>query len=175
MLFEEETLLIILESAQSYSKLCDYVYIISSDDFKEQNYYAIHFYPQNFLHLTGVKTTLKSIDFYEKALKGELSVSDFSCGSKGSSNESEKELYNHVKQKMKHLKHISSLFENSSVLVVQENFKKGKIPCCFASANGKFSMGFAGKSLQPMTLLNGNMLDPNQWITNVSVAKVKIK
>lgn len=49
MRFEEKVLATILESVQSYAKLCEFIYVIPSNKFRKQDYYALHFYPQNFL------------------------------------------------------------------------------------------------------------------------------
>ena len=173
--YKKKILRTILFSAELYSELCENVYIVSSPDFEKSESYVLHFHPQNFLHLTGVKTNLKPADFFFKALNKTLSENDFECGAPNSVEERERILYGHVAQKMRHLSKIPELFSKNNVLYVQEEFKKGMIPCCLATANGRFTLGFIGKELCPLTLLNGNLLDSKRLTKNVSVEIIKIK
>ena len=135
----------------------------------------LHFFPKNFLHSAGVKTSLRPIDFFSKALDKTLSEDDFECGSPHSVEERERILYGHVVQKMRHLSKIPELFSKNNVLCVQEEFKKGTIPCCLATANERFTLGFIGKELCPLTLLNGNLLDSKRLTRNISVEIIEIK
>ncbi len=173
--FKKKILKTINVSAKLYSGLCDNFYIVSSADFQKAPYYVLHFYPQNFLHLTGVKTSLTPLDFFLKAKNGELLGEDFDCGSPKSANKRERDLYGHVVQKMRHLPKLAAAFNGEEKLCAQENFKKGAIPCCFATANGKFTIGFIGKELCPLTLLNGNMLDLESLANNVKIEIIKIR
>lgn len=75
---------------------------------------------------------------------------------------------------MKHICDLPSLLDEPDRLLLQENFKKGSIPCCLGTTNGDFSVGFIGKSLQPLTLLNGNELDPSKAIGNLKITKIRI-
>lgn len=117
---------------------------------------------------------MKSSEFFVKALNGELKANDFDCGSKKSDVTEERELYNRVRQKMKHIRDLPSLLDEPDRLPLQENFKKGSIPCCLGTTNCDFSVGFIGKSLQPLTLLNGNELDTNKAIGNLKITKIRI-
>lgn len=173
--YKKKILRTILFSAELYSELCENVYVVSSPDFEKSESYVLHFYPQNFLHLTGVKTSLKPADFFFKALNKTLSESDFECGAPNSIEESKRVLYGHVAQKMRHLSKIPTLFSGKDKLYIQENFKKGMIPCCLATANGRFTLGFIGRELCPLTLLNGNLLDSKSLTENISIEIVKIK
>lgn len=66
----------IASAAKGYAVLCDHIFIITSEGLRESDYYALHFYPQNFLHLTGAKTKMKSSEFFARALNGELKAND---------------------------------------------------------------------------------------------------
>jgi len=79
--FKEKVRNQLIESARSYSKLLNKRIIIHSDVFAYKKEYCIRFYKTNFLHLTGVKTTLTPEAFFIACFLGEIEEQDFDCDS----------------------------------------------------------------------------------------------
>ncbi len=154
-------------AANEYKKLLQFDYQIKSTSFLYQSEYILRFYEDNFLHLTGVKTKLKAKDFYKKCINKSLIDEDFDCNSN-------KDLRNKIKEKLKNLSTIGDFFDRN--LVVQENFKKNRIQCKIASSDGLCTLGFISikdSICVPKTLLNRNQINPVLKITDFVLSKRK--
>ena len=150
--YNEKCLSLIVLAAKKYNKLLKKDIVIESAFFQSRKKYILRFYEGNFLHLTGVKTKIKPSIFFEKALNNKLDVADFDC-------DSTKELKGYTQEKIPHLISIDSFFDKA--LEIQENYSRGKVTCLIAASDGTFTLGFTGGNgpLNPMTLLNRNMID----------------
>ncbi len=167
MTFKEIVKEKLLIAANEYKKLLQFDYLIESTSFLYQSEYILRFYEDNFLHLTGVKTKLKAKDFYKKCINKSLIDEDFDCNSN-------KDLRNKIKEKLKNLSTIGDFFDRN--LVVQENFKKNRIQCKIASSDGLCTLGFISikdSICVPKTLLNRNQINPVLKITDFVLSKRK--
>ena len=85
----EEILSVVLTAAKDYSnKLMDKHFLIVYEDRSDNNAYKykeIGFRDYNFLHLTGLKTTMSPASFFSAATSGRLSVSQFHTDKQGRS------------------------------------------------------------------------------------------
>ena len=109
----------------------------------------------NFLHLTGVTTSLSPSSFFDKCLNGSLEEDDFDLTSHG---QDEKASKGSIRRKIKSLPYIGGLISASSY--VEEDFRKNSVFCSIASSDGSCTMGFiAVPKARPKTLLIGNELD----------------
>ena len=151
----------LIQSAKSYSKLLAKRIVIFSDDFIHSNSFTIRFFKTNFLHLTGVTTSLSTELFFERCFNGEISENDFALD-----NTSEQKGL--VRLKMKHLPTIDTFFNQT--LLVQEDFEKGSIRCLIATSDGKCTIGFvdAKYHVRPKTILDKNHLKKDRAIICVS-------
>ena len=150
--YKQTCLKLLNEAAKKYQTLIGKDFIIESTDFKNRDRYVLRFYEGNFLHLTGVKTKIKPAILFERVLNNQLASDDFDC-------DSTKELKGYTQEKIPHLLSINLFF--NSPLEIQENYSRGKVTCLIAASEGTFTLGFTGGTgpLNPMTLLNRNMID----------------
>ena len=162
--FEERVKNEVIAGAKLYkSVFLDYDYLICSRQFKNNAYYTISAYERNFLHLTGVQTKLKAVDFFDKCLNGSLQINDFYIKDKGT-----------VRHKIQVLPGIDKFF--SYGLLAQEDFNKNKVKCTLAGTDLRLTIGFIDKKeCVPMTLLKGNELDHNSPIAKVEFVMCKRK
>ena len=146
----------LIDSAQSYFKLLNCDIIIKSTNFVQSNSYILKFFKTNFLHLTGLKTSLSTEDFFLKCYAGTIIESDYSLGP----NNDRKT----VKRKLKNLISIGDFFKNE--IMVQETFIKNQIVCKIATSDGKCTLGFVDAKyyLRPKTILANNHLDESKPI-----------
>ena len=72
--FKENVLDFILVGAKSYQALLGIDFKVKSPSFVERQEYLLRFNEDNFLHLTGVLTSLTAKEFFHKAIDGALSV-----------------------------------------------------------------------------------------------------
>ena len=159
--FKERILSGIIAGALSYSSLIGKRIVVRSPTFKNRSEYVLRFFPRNFLHLTGVLTTLSSMDFYSKALDGSLSLSDFDCDSTPA-------LKGTVRCKVRNLQNIGTFFER--VVKVEEDFSSGSVKCKFATSEGTYTLGFMGTSfLVPNTLLNKDKIGESKQIVDFEI------
>ena len=149
----------LIDSAQSYFLLLKNELIIRSKRFVNSSEYKLRFFETNFLHLTGLKTTLTSKEFYDRCYTGTILESDYSLGL----NNDRKT----VKRKLKNLVNIGLFFKQE--IMVQETFIKNQIVCRIATSDGKCTIGFVDAKyyLRPKTILANNHLDQKQPIYNV--------
>lgn len=157
--FKENVKSQLIVAAQSYFFLLDKNVLLKSKQFKNRKIYRLAFTKSNFLHLSGVLTTLEPAVFYEKCLNGQIECDDFSYN--------EYKNKNTIKSKMKNLVHIDLLFK--SKIFVQEDFIKNCVVCKIATSDGKCTLGFTGGEgkLHPNTLLKNNHLDKEKCILEV--------
>ena len=99
--FKDNVLSAICKGAQKYKKVfLDYEYEVSSKSFTANKTYIIAATKSNFLHLTGVNTTLSATQFFDRALNQTLTVNDFDFCKKG---QTEKMVKGSVRRKVKFL------------------------------------------------------------------------
>ena len=159
--FKERVLSGIISGALSYSSLIGKQIKVKSPLFKIRNEYVLRFFPRNFLHLTGVHTSLPSMDFYLKALDGSLSLSDFDCDSSPA-------LKGTVRCKVRNLQNIGTFFE--WFVKVEEDFSSGSVRCKFATSESTYTLGFIGKSfLVPNTLLHKDKIRESKQILDFEI------
>lgn len=138
-----------------YSQFVCKDYLLISDAFHKQAYYILSAEKDNFLHLTGVTTSLSPSSFFDKCLNGSLEEDDFDLTSHG---QDEKASKGSIRRKIKSLPYIGGLISASSY--VEEDFRKNSVFCSIASSDGSCTMGFiAVPKARPKTLLIGNELD----------------
>lgn len=154
--FKERVKDALIKNAYSYKKYyVDYEYLLCSKAFSNNDYYIVSAYEDNYLHLTGVNTTLGAELFFEKCYKGTLEESDFDFSKKG---QNEKEVKGSVRRKINSLPNIMNMFTVGTL--VEEDFEKNRIRCELAAGNVCVTLGFVVVgNAKPMTLLKGNELD----------------
>ena len=149
----------LLEAAQDYSKLITRAIVLESNEFVFQKRYVLKFNRANFLHLTGVYSTVKANAFFEKCFDGTISVDDFEINNKKNKST--------IKKKIKNLVDLSVSFD--SEVLVQEMFVKNRVICKIATSDDKRTIGFVDGRycVWPNTLLDKNHLDTNKAIVKV--------
>lgn len=130
----------------------NFEYLICSETFDDL-YHIIKSDKGNYLHLIGIHTNLTAEDFFDKCYDGQLKEEDFDFIKP---NKSEKSVKGSVREKVNVLPYMVRLFEQK--LYAEDNFKKNKIECAFATAENKYTLGFA-VSGRPKSLLKGNKLE----------------
>lgn len=158
--FKTRVLNTIIQCAKQYNTFyVEQNHLLVSNAFKKKPYYIIQAEKDNFLHLTGVSTSLSAVDFFDKAMDGTLAESDIQLITHG---KSEKDSKGTIRQKIKNLTSITAVVGRSCM--VQEDFKRNAVLCTFASANAQCTVGFIAtpRLARPKSLLNGNVVDPTQ-------------
>ncbi len=169
MSFKKRILQNLFIAAAEYNKLLSATILVRSQKFKYYKQYFLHFYEDNFLHLTGVQTSLKPKDFFQCCLNKTLLLNQFDC-------DSSPELKGKSREKTKHLLNIRYLFQ--SILYFQENFRSNKIFCDIVVTNGSFTLGFVAiknGNCVPRSLLNKNKVDMRLAIDNSSFEIIESK
>lgn len=153
--FKERVRLEIMRAARQYKDVyTDYEYLICSEAFVENDYYIISAMEDNFQHLTGVHSNISPQEFFNKCIMGTLEESDFDFIKKG---QDEKVVKGTVRRKIKVLPDMMELFKTG--VQTEENFKKNKIICSFATADATCTLGFAESAkARPKSLIKGNEL-----------------
>lgn len=145
-----------ISNASTYkTNYLQYEYLVCSEAF-DNNYHVIKCDKGNYLHLIGIHTELSAEDFFEKCLSGELLENDFDFNKAGKSESSVK---GSVREKISVLPKMMTLFTQD--LVAEDNFKKNRVECAFATADNVCTLGFATAG-RPKTLLKGNKLDKSK-------------
>ena len=113
------------------------------------------------MHLTGIKTSLSPLDFFNKCFAGTLLLDDFDC-------DSTTQLKGLVRLKTRNLVNINSFFNGE--IEVQEDFEKGTIKCLLGASDNLCTIGFvdAKYCVRPKTILDKNHLDKNKTIIKVT-------
>lgn len=153
--FKEHVCMEIIKAAKQYKKIyVDYEYLICSEAFIKKDYYIIAAEKDNFQHLTGVHSKINAQNFFNKSYEGTLSEEDFDFIKKG---QDEKNVKGTVRRKIKVLPDIMTLFKEG--LQTEESFKKNKVICSFAAADGNCTLGFTEtEKARPKSLIKGNEL-----------------
>ena len=154
--FKERVKETVIQNAYSYKKyFVDYEYLLFSPAFVNNEYYIVSAYNDNYLHLTGLHTSLNASDFFEKCYTRTLEECDFDFCKSG---QNESEVKGSVRRKINSLPAIMDIFNVGTS--VEEDFEKNRIRCALAAGNVSVTLGFviAGKA-KPMTLLKGNELN----------------
>lgn len=133
----------------------NFEYLICSEAF-DNCYHIIKSDKGNYLHLIGIHTNLTAEDFFNKCYDGTLEEADFDFVKP---NKSEKSVKGSVREKITVLPYMVRLFEQK--LFAEDNFKKNKVECAFATSDNKCTLGFA-VSGRPKSLLKGNKLETNK-------------
>lgn len=132
-----------------------YEYLVCSEAF-ETSYHVIKCDKGNYLHLIGIHTELSAEDFFDKCIAGELLEEDFDFKKP---RKSEKSVKGSVREKIAVLPTMMTLFTQK--LTAENNFKKNKVECAFATTDNVCTLGFT-TSGRPKSLLKGNKLDKNK-------------
>ncbi len=154
--FKERVKETVIQNAYSYKKyFVEYEYLLCSKAFVKNAYYIVCAHEDNYLHLTGLHTSLDAATFFEKCYNGTLEESDFDFCKSG---QNEGEVKGSVRRKINSLPAIMDMFSVGTF--VEEDFEKNKIRCALATGNVSTTLGFVvvGKA-KPMTLLKGNELN----------------
>jgi len=144
----------IASSALYRSLLMEHEYLVCSKAFRRRPYYIFYATRDNFLHLTGVHSTLKSSQFFEKCLYGTLTESDFSFSSPYLSIH---DVIGCAKKKSKALLLLDKLFSQGAV--AEEDYRKGHVRADFALAAEGLTLCFtAPDRARPKSILGGNCI-----------------
>lgn len=130
----------------------DCEYLVCSEAFNN-GYHIIKSDKSNYLHLIGIHTTLSAEEFFDKCNDGTLDETDFDFAKP---NKSEKSVKGSVREKITVLPDMVRLFGYR--LLAEDNFKKNKVECAFATSDNSCTLGFA-VSGRPKSLLKGNELE----------------
>lgn len=153
--FKERVRQEMIRASKRYREIyLDYEYLICSEAFERKKYYIVSAEKDNFQHLTGVHALIGARDFFDKCYEGTLQESDFDFVKRG---QDEKSVKGTVRRKMSVLPDMMELFRNGTQ--VEEKFKKNRITCSFATANGSCTLGFSEtERSRPKSLIKGNEL-----------------
>lgn len=153
--FKERVRQEMIRASKRYREIyLDYEYLICSEAFERKKYYIVSAEKDNFQHLTGVHALIGARDFFDKCYEETLQESDFDFVKRG---QDEKSVKGTVRRKMSVLPDMMELFRNGTQ--VEENFKKNRITCSFATANGSCTLGFSEtERCRPKSLIKGNEL-----------------
>lgn len=151
--FKERVKNEVIKNAKLYNKnFINYEYLICSEAF-DNGFHILKADKGNYLHLTGIHTDLSPNTFFEKCYNRTLTESDFDFAKPY---KSEKSVKGSIREKIKVLPDMVQLFEKE--LLAQDNFKKNKVECAFATSDNSCTLGFAAAG-RPKSLLRGNKLD----------------
>lgn len=157
--FKERVKNIAIENAPLYEEnFIKYEYLVCSEAF-EQKYHIIKADKGNYLHLIGIHTTLTPDDFFDKCVavgEEQLTEDDFDFNKPG---KSEKSVKGSVREKIVALPNMVKLFNQK--LLAEDNFKKNKVNCAFATTDNSLTLGFVSAG-RPKSLLKGNELDKSK-------------
>lgn len=153
--FKERVRQEIIKAAKQYKEIyIDYEYLICSTVFEKNDYYIIVAEEDNYQHLTGVHSQIDARTFFDKCYDGTLEEGDFDFVKAG---QNEKAVKGTVRRKIQALPDMMDLFKPS--VQVEEGFRKNKVICSFATADGNCTLGFSeSKKARPKSLIKGNEL-----------------
>ena len=138
---------LITVAPQFKSTFIDKEYLIFSSKMINRKYYIVSTNPDNFMHLTGIKTN-SPIDFYNKCINGTLVEGDINIPSQEKGN---------IRRKIIVLPNLINLFSND--VLFEEDFSHNAVHCSFASTDLNVTIGFCKPNennvARPMTLLKG--------------------
>lgn len=144
-----------IKAAKQYKNIyVDYEYLICSTVFEENDYYLISAEEDNFKHLVGVYSVIDAKTFFNKCYDGTLTEDDFDFATKGQNEMSAKGT---VRRKIQVLPDMMTLMKAD--IQVEEGFKKNRVSCSLATADGRCTLGFSeSKKARPKSLIKGNEL-----------------
>lgn len=155
--FVERVRLAIIANAPVFSDtFLKYDYLVCCQAF-DSKYRIITANERNYLHLTGVHTTMRPDEFYRKAFSGELLVSDFDFIKP---NVSEQSVKGSVREKIISLPQMNDFF--SKDLLATDGFMQNRMVGTFSTSDvaNLITIGFVQNG-NPMSLLKGNKLKGN--------------
>ncbi|MCD8194690.1 MAG: PBECR4 domain-containing protein [Coprobacillus sp.] len=143
-----------------HSYFAERKYLIISPTFKNRTFYIISSSDNNFLHLTGLDTTLNRYDFYKKCENKTLNDNDFAISY--TTKYGTKVGKSTIEAKLSVLPDIIGIF-NQNVLI-EEDFEKGNhVYCKVAFGKTYMTLGFDGDDyFSPKTLLKGQYIDSSK-------------
>lgn len=142
--FKERVKETVIQNAYSYKRyFVDYEYLLCSAAFVKNEYYIVSAYEDNYLHLTGLHTSLDATTFFEKCYKGTLEEKDFDFCKSG---QNESEVKGSVRRKINSLPSIINMFNVGTF--VEEDFEKNRIRCALAAGNVSATLGPHGYILE---------------------------
>lgn len=153
--FKERVRLEMIKAAKEYKEVyVDYEYLVCPEAFEQKSYYIVDAEKDNFQHLTGVHSQINAQSFFDKCIQEALTDADFDFLKKG---QDEKSVKGTVRRKIKVLPDMMRLFKEG--LQAEESFKKNKVICSFAAADGDCTLGFTdSQKARPKSLIKGNEL-----------------
>lgn len=152
--FKERVKNAAIEGAKIYQeKFVECEYLLCSKAFQKKGYYIAKADEGNYQHLIGVHTELTPKEFFVRCYVGSLVEDDFDFYKK---NQNEKVVKGSVRQKIKVLPEMLTMFEKE--LVAEEDFKMNRVECAFATSDNILTLGYAAAG-RPKSLLQGNELD----------------
>lgn len=155
--FKERVRQAAIEGAKAYKEnFIDNEYLLCSKAFHEKRYYIAKADKGNYLHLLGIHTELSAEEFFLKCYDGSLVEDDFDFTKK---NQPEKSVKGSVRQKIKVLPDMLKMYDRE--LIAQEDFKKNRVECAFATAEDTHTLGYAAAG-RPKSLLQKNELDEDK-------------
>lgn len=153
--FHERVCKTIIECAKIFQDtFLAYNYLVCSDAFPN-TFHMITAHESNYLHLTGVHTHLKAIDFFNKCIRQTLLITDFDFKKPGVSVLSVK---GSVREKITALPYLDNFF--SKPILAMEGFKDNHVIGTFSTSDKTITLGFV-RSGNPMSLLKGMKIDKN--------------
>ncbi|MFK5883680.1 MAG: hypothetical protein QM489_04990 [Candidatus Izemoplasma sp.] len=158
--FFQRVINVIISSSTDFKKnFVDYDYLLLSEGFSYKKHYLIKTTEGNYLHLTGISTSLTPTDFFKKCLNGSIQISDIENNPEDVTKLYYKGL---IRKKIQVLSEMSKGIDNTYLL--EENFTKNRVSCSIASANSNLTLGFVsnGNKEIPMSLLKGNLITPRE-------------
>lgn len=153
--FKERVRQEMIKAAKQYKDIyVDYEYLICSAVFEKNDYYIIAAEEDNFQHLTGVHSQIDAKTFFNKCYDGTLTEGDFDFAKAG---QNEKAAKGTVRRKIQVLPDMMTLMKSD--VQVEEEFRKNRVSCSFATADGNCTLGFSeSKKARPKSLIKGNEL-----------------
>lgn len=155
--FKERVRMTLIANSHPYKYyFVDYDYLLCSKYFQTRKYFIASAHEDNYLHLTGVKTSLSAKSFFDKCFDGSLTGNDFITETGDLT--IDKNLKGSIRRKISVLPDISGIF--SADPIIKEDFHKNRIYCTFAAGTTSCTLGYIRtKASYPETLLKGNMVD----------------
>lgn len=153
--FKERARQEMIKAAKQYKDIyVDYEYLICSVTFEKNDYYIIAAEEDNFQHLTGVQSKIDAKTFFRKCYDGTLAEVDFDFAKAG---QNEKSVKGTIRRKIQVLPDMMTLMKSD--VQVEEGFRKNRIACSLATADGNCTLGFSeSKKARPKSLIKGNEL-----------------
>lgn len=153
--FKERARQEMIKAAKQYKDIyVDYEYLICSVTFEKNDYYIIAAEEDNFQHLTGVHSKIDAKTFFRKCYDGTLAEVDFDFAKAG---QNEKSVKGTIRRKIQVLPDMMTLMKSDAQ--VEEGFRKNRVVCSLATADGNCTLVFSeSKKARPKSLIKGNEL-----------------